>query len=227
MNIAIFGTGVVGQTLAKALSAKGDSVTIGTRDPAASKTRQEKGYHGESFSGFHAANPRVSVATFADAAKSADIILNCTNGGGTLAALELAGASNLGDKLLLDISNPLDFSKGMPPTLSISNHDSLGEQVQRAYPNLQVVKTLNTMSCDVMIDPSKLKGDHVVFVGGNASAAKDRTKSFLTEKFGWKSGNIIDLGDISTSRGTEQYLPLWIRLFGVLQTGSFNINIVR
>jgi 8-hydroxy-5-deazaflavin:NADPH oxidoreductase len=227
MNIAIFGTGVVGQTMAKALAAKGHKVSMGTRDPAASKTREEKGHYGESFASFHKQNPNVPVVTYAEAAAFGEVILNCTNGMGTLAALDLAGEATLADKVLLDIANPLDFSKGMPPTLFVCNDDSLGEQIQRRFPKLKVVKTLNTMNCEVMVDPARIKADHNVFVSGNDEAAKARTKSFLTEWFGWKPSNILDLGDITTARGTEQLLPIWIRLWGALKTGDFNFQIAR
>jgi 8-hydroxy-5-deazaflavin:NADPH oxidoreductase len=227
MNIAIFGTGVVGQTMAKALTAKGHNVSIGTRDPAASKTREDKGHYGDSFASFHQKHPAIPVLTYADAADFGDVIVNCTSGMGTLSALDLAGEAKLADKLLLDIANPLDFSKGMPPTLFVCNDDSLGEQIQRKFPKLKVVKTLNTMNCEVMVDPARIKADHTVFVSGNDDAAKARTKTFLSEWFGWKTANIIDLGDITTARGTEQLLPIWIRLWGALKTGDFNFQIAR
>ncbi|MBA2664455.1 MAG: hypothetical protein H0U74_19365 [Bradymonadaceae bacterium] len=130
----------------------------------------------------------------------------------------------MGTKILVDIANPLDFSKGFPPTLSISNNDSLGELVQRTYPALRVVKTLNTMSADIMIAPDRLPGEHVVFVSGNDAGAKASVGELLMT-FGWKS--IIDLGDITTARGTESFLPLWVRMWKVLGTGDFNIQIVK
>jgi 8-hydroxy-5-deazaflavin:NADPH oxidoreductase len=127
--------------------------------------------------------------------------------------------------VLVDIANPLDFSKGMPPTLFVSNDDSLGERIQRAFPELKVVKALNTMSCTVMVNPALLPGEHATFVSGNDAGAKAQVKQILTEGFGWKQ--VVDLGDITTARGTESFLPLWIRMWGVLGTVDFNIQIVK
>jgi 8-hydroxy-5-deazaflavin:NADPH oxidoreductase len=127
--------------------------------------------------------------------------------------------------VLVDIANPLDFSKGMPPTLFVSNDDSLGERIQRAFPELKVVKALNTMSCTVMVNPALLPGEHATFVSGNDAGAKAQVKQILTEGFGWKQ--VVDLGDITTARGTESFLPLWIRLWGALRTADFNVQIVK
>ena len=139
--------------------------------------------------------------------------------------LELAGEDNLNGKILIDISNPLDFSKGMPPTLSVSNTDSLGEQIQRRFPKVKVVKTLNTMNAFLMVDPSQLaEADHSVFVSGDDVGAKDKVIELL-QSFGWS--DIIDLGDISTARGAEMILPMWLRLLGALQTPILNFKIVR
>jgi predicted dinucleotide-binding enzyme len=126
---------------------------------------------------------------------------------------------------LLDIANTLDFSKGMPPMLSVCNDDSLGEQIQRTFPQLKVIKTLNTMNCKLMVDPSLVNGDHDIFVSGNDLAAKEKVKSILADWFGWKS--IIDLGDISAARGMEMLLPIWIRLMGIFKTPNFNFKIAR
>ena len=126
----------------------------------------------------------------------------------------------------MDVANPLDFSKGMPPSLWVCNTDSLGEQIQRAFPDSLVVKTLNTMNCEIMVDPARVPGDHTVFVSGNDQGAKTQVKQLLGT-FGWGDGQIIDLGDITTSRGPEMYLPLWLELCGALGSGAFNINVVR
>jgi 8-hydroxy-5-deazaflavin:NADPH oxidoreductase len=228
MKLAIFGTGIVGQTFAEALAKKGHTVVIGTRDPAVSKTRADKPFYGEPFSVWYAQHRDIAVATYAEAAAQSEIIFNCTNGAGSLPALEAVGAEALGNKLLIDVTNPLDFSKGMPPSLFVSNTDSLAEQIQRAYPKLRVVKTLNTMNCGLMVNPRSLKdGNHTAFVSGNDAAAKAQVKGYLTEWFGWKGEQVIDLGDITTARGTEQLLPIWLRLFGALNTGNFNFAIVK
>jgi 8-hydroxy-5-deazaflavin:NADPH oxidoreductase len=145
---------------------------------------------------------------------------------GSIEALKMAGEANLNDKILIDISNPLDFSKGMPPTLTVCNTDSLAEQIQATFPQLKVVKTLNTLTADLMVNPAKVaNGDHDIFVSGNDAQAKATITEFLKREFGWK--NVIDLGDISTARGTEMLLPVWLRLYGALQTPYFNFKIVR
>jgi predicted dinucleotide-binding enzyme len=227
MNIAVFGTGVVGQVIAQALTEKKHKVVLGTRDPAASKERKTQEGWGTPFGVWHAAHAGIPVATYAEAAATGEIVVNCTSGAGSLAALALAGEAALGEKILIDIANPLDFSKGMPPTLLVCNDDSLGEQIQRAHPRLKVVKTLNTMNAELMVNPGRLAGEHDVFVSGNDETAKARVKSLLSEAFGWPARNILDLGDITTARGTEQILPLWLRLYGSLKTADFNFHVVR
>ena len=114
----------------------------------------------------------------------------------------------------------------MPPTLSVCNDSSLAEQIQAAFPELKVVKSLNTMTAPLMVNPSLLSGDHNAFVGGNDVGAKALVVTIL-EAFGWKRENIIDLGDITSARGLEMYLPLWLRLYGGFQTPMLNIRIVR
>ena len=164
-------------------------------------------------------------ATFAEAAAHGEFLLNCTVGMASLEALRAADEKNLNGKILIDISNPLDFSKGMPPTLTVCNTDSLGEQIQRAFPQVKVVKTLNTTNASVMVNPSSVPGDHDLFLSGNDEGAKAQVKKFLTT-LGWKDSNIIDLGDIATARGTEQLLPIWVRLLLKLQTPTFNFHVV-
>src|SRR5690606_25130100 len=148
--------------------------------------------------------------TFADAAAFGALLFNCTAGRGSLAALEAAGADNLNGKILIDVSNPLDFSQGMPPSLPGRSTASLAEQIQRAFPGLRVVKTLNTVPAAIMVDPSRIPGDHDLFVSGNDPDARAQVTRLLKEAFGWKT--VIDLGDLSTARGTEMLLPLWVRL---------------
>jgi 8-hydroxy-5-deazaflavin:NADPH oxidoreductase len=140
--------------------------------------------------------------------------------------LTAAGADNLAGKVLVDIANPLDLSKGMPPTLAVCNDDSLGERIQAAFPEAWVVKTLNTMNCQVMVDPARVPGEHAVFLSGDDDSAKREVTDLLGD-FGWPEERIIDLGGISTARGTEMYLPLWLSLYGQLQTGDFNIGVMR
>jgi hypothetical protein len=226
MKIGVLGTGVVGQTIAGKLSELGHDVLVGTRDVARTLAQTEPHPYGfPAFSVWQKDHPRVRLGTFAEAATHAELLINAVNGAGTLPALHQAGTSNLSGKILIDISNPLDFSKGMPPTLSVCNTDSLGEQIQSAFPQAKVVKTLNTITASLMVNPLQLAdGEHHLFVGGNDAAAKAQAAAWLTAWFGWK--RIIDLGDITTARGTEMYLPLWLRLMGVMGTPVFNIRVV-
>ncbi len=218
MKTGVFGTGVVGQTIAEKFAELGHSVQIGTRDVERTAT--------SAFSEWQSAHPEIELATFSDVARQAEIIVNATSGMGSLDAMQLAGSENLNGKILIDISNPLDFSKGMPPTLSVCNDSSLGEQIQAAFPEVKVVKSLNTMTAALMVNPGLLPGDHDVFVAGNDEIAKAKVIEIL-ESFGWKRGNIIDLGDITASRGLEMYLPLWLRLYGGFNTPMLNIKVVR
>jgi predicted dinucleotide-binding enzyme len=214
MKVGIFGSGMVGQTIGSRVAELGHAVMMGTRNPA--KLQEWLGKVG--------GNAR--VGSLAEAAAHGEILFNATNGNGSLEALALAGEANLNGKILVDISNPLDFSHGMPPLLFVSNSDSLGEQIQRAYPQVKVIKTLNTVTASLMVNPRQLAdGDHHIFVSGNDVDAKLYVVDLLKTWFGWK--NVLDLGDITTARGTEMYLPIWLRMWGALGTGLFNIKIVK
>ncbi len=226
MKIGVLGTGVVGQTIAEKLTQLNHQVMIGTRDVKNLLAKTDPDNFGRpAFSEWHKNNSNVEIGTFSEAAASGELIVNATNGMGTMPALELAGKQNLANKVMLDISNPLDFSKGMPPSLFISNTDSLAEQIQRTYPEAKVVKSLNTVTAMVMVNPSIVPGDHSIFINGNDADAKADVKKLLVS-FGWQEKNIIDIGDITASRGIEQILPLWVRLMGILKTPLFNYNIV-
>jgi predicted dinucleotide-binding enzyme len=226
MRIAVLGTGMVGQAVAARLADLAHDVTLGTRDPEASLARTEPDPMGTPGVGAWAAlHPAVTLATFADAAADAELVVNATNGGASLAVLELAGADNLAGKVLLDLANPLDFSRGMPPTLFVKDTDSLGEQIQRAFPQTRVVKSLNTLNAHLMVEPKLLAdGDHTVFVSGDDAVAKQTVTDLLTSL---GHTDVIDLGDITTARGTEMLLPIWVRLMGTLGSPAFNFKIVR
>jgi predicted dinucleotide-binding enzyme len=199
---------------------------LGTRDPE--KLDDKRGF-GDALADWLAkAGKNAKVATFADAAQHGQVVINATAGTATLKALESAGKANLKGKILIDVANPLDFSKGMPPTLTVCNTDSLGEQVQRAFPEAKVVKTLNTVNANMMVAPGTVgNGDHVIFVCGDDAEAKAQVARYLHDWFGWKEESVIDLGGIEAARGTEMLLPLWVRLMGVLGTPMFNFRIVR
>jgi predicted dinucleotide-binding enzyme len=227
MRIAVLGTGVVGRTLAARLDELGHEAVIGTRDPAVTSARTGPGGFGaQPYPQWQAEHPQVRLMTFADAAALADLVINATSGATAMAALVAAGEAALAGKVLIDVANPLDFSRGMPPTLDPVNTDSLGEQIQRAFPAARVVKALNTMNCQVMVDPGRVPGEHNVFLCGNDDAAK-RAAAELIASFGWPVRAVIDLGDISAARGTEMLLPLWLRLMGSFGHADFNFHIAR
>jgi predicted dinucleotide-binding enzyme len=168
---------------------------------------------------------RSSEGTFAEAAAHGEIVFNCTSGMASLEALNAAGAKNLEGKTLVDVSNPLDFSKGMPPTFTVCNTDSLGEQIQRAFPTAHVVKSLNTVTAAVMAEPSIIPGVHDMFVSGNDAKAKAQVINLLKTGLGWKE--VIDLGDISGARAQEMLVALWARLYMKFQSPNVNVRVAR
>jgi 8-hydroxy-5-deazaflavin:NADPH oxidoreductase len=198
MRIGVLGTGAVGTTLAGKLRELGHDVQIGSRD----------GSKGD--------------GTFSEAAAHGELLLNCTAGVASLAALEQAGEDNLRGKVLVDVANPLDFSGGFPPRLSVCNDDSLAEQIQRRFPEARVVKALNTVGAPVMVEPGVVPGDHTLFVAGEDEAAKEQVVGLL-ERMGWSRERVLDLGGIVASRGLEMYLPLWLALFS--RHGSPLVNV--
>lgn len=225
MKIGILGTGIVGRTLGVKLLETGNNVIYGTRDLAKTLARSEPDTYGNPpFGEWQKQHPKAALGTFQEAASYGELVINATSGVASLQVLVLAGNENLQGKILIDVANPLDFSQGFPPSLAVCNTDSLGEQIQKALPETRVVKTLNTMNCAVMVNPDLVSGDHSVFVSGNDPEAKAGVRKHLVDWFGWKPANIIDLGDISTARGTEMLLPIWLRLYGVIQ-GPFNFHI--
>ena len=227
MKIAVLGTGMVGRAIAAKLVALGHDVVVGTRDVDATLARTEPDAMGSPpYADWQKENAQVRLVPLAEAGVHGGLIVNATSGQGSQAALEGAGAANLAGKVILDIANPLDFSQGMPPTLSVANTDSLAEQLQAAFPDAHVVKALNTMNAYVMVDPARLSGSHNVFLAGDDAAAKATVKELL-QAFGWTDEAIVDLGGIRAARGMEMFLPLWLSLYGALGTGDFNIGIVR
>ncbi|WP_042412796.1 NADPH-dependent F420 reductase [Streptacidiphilus anmyonensis] len=213
MKIAVLGTGEVGRTLATRLAGLDHEVTMGSRtaDNTAAKEWAE-------------ANA-AAHGTFADAAAGADLVVNATGGLVSLAALTAAGAENLRGKVVVDVSNPLDFSEGFPPKIVTPDGVSAAEQLQRAFPEARVVKTLNTMNNAVMVDPSRVPGHHNVFLSGDDAEAKAEVSALL-QSFGWADDQILDLGDLTSARSVEQLVGLWVRLYGLLGTGDFNFAVV-
>jgi 8-hydroxy-5-deazaflavin:NADPH oxidoreductase len=215
MRYGVLGTGTVGQTVGGKLADLGNEVKMGSREAG----------NENAVSWAEGAGDGASEGTFSDAAAFGEVIVNATAGTASLAALEAAGKDNLAGKVLIDIANPLDSSAGMPPILAVCNDDSLGERIQRAHPEARVVKTLNTVNAGVMVEPSIVPGSHTVFVCGNDGDAKRQVMTLL-ESFGWPGADIMDLGDISTARGVEMYLPLWLRLWNATGTGRLNVKVV-
>lgn len=212
---------MVGQIVGGKLAELGHDVMLGTRTPSELDTPKRGGSTLREWQGATNAN----IGTFEDTAKHGEVLVNATNGGASLEALHMAGEANLDGKVLIDVANPLDFSKGFPPTLAIKDTDSLAETIQRAFPNVKVVKTLNTMNASVMVNPKSVaEGRHTVFVSGNDAAAK-ATVTTLLRAFGWT--DVLDLGGLETARGTEMLLPIWLRTMGALGHANFNFHVAR
>lgn len=217
MKIAVFGTGTVGDTIGSRLIELGHQVMMGSRSASNEKAAAFVAKH----------KTHAHAGNYADAANFGELIFNCTKGDGSIEALKAAGEA-LQNKIIVDVSNPLDFGKGMPPSLipALSNTNSLGEEIQKTFPTAHVVKTLNTMWCGIMVNPNMIGGgNHTNFICGNDANAKAKVKALLME-FGWKNENILDLGDITNARGTESVLPIWLRVWGATQNGAFNFKVV-
>jgi len=209
MQIAILGTSAVGPALAKAFTAAGHDVTIGTRDPVQTRAREQW------------AGVDLPLAAYRDL--DADVFINATSGSGSLAALEAVGDA-LNGKVVIDTSNPLDHSQGFPPSLFVSNTDSLAEQLQRALPKVRLVKMFNTMANEVMVNPRGLSEDSTIFVAGNDPGAR-QTAAALAADLGW--ADVFDLGDLTGARALEMFIPLWVRMYVHLGRPNFNIKVVR
>jgi predicted dinucleotide-binding enzyme len=209
MQIAIVGSGVVARFFGQAFLAVGHEVALGTRDPDQTRAREEW------------ADVDLPLVAYADL--QGDVFVNATRGDGSLPALQAVGAA-LDGKVLIDASNPLDTSKGFPPSLFVANTDSLAEQLQQALPQVRLVKMFNTMAHEVMVDPAALPQESTVFLAGNDEAAR-RTAADLARELGWT--DVMDLGDLTAARGLEMYIPLWLRLYGAVGQPLFNIKVVR
>lgn len=219
MKIAVLGTGGVGKAFAKKLIELGHLVRMGTRNKEKTTLL---------LADFLKETSALQIKTFADAASEADIVINVSKGEFSVDIFSSIPTNVLNQKIIIDISNPLDFSKGMPPSLfpQWSNTNSLGEEIQKIHPNSFVVKTLNTMWNGLMLKPNLInEGNHVNYICGNSPQAKTKVIQLLNE-FGWRNENILDLGDITASRATEATLPIWLRVYGAKKSGSFNFNIV-
>ncbi len=214
MRIGILGSGRVGQALGSKLAEAGHEVMVGSREPGKLNDWKAK------------AGGNARTGSLAEAAAFGEILFSALPGSAVLSALALAGEANLNGKILIDVSNSLNRSEGAPTTMSVVNTDSLAEQIQRTYPQVKVVKTLNTVGAAVMVNPRQLAdGDHDLFISGNDAEVKAEVTQLLTAGLGWR--HVTDLGDITTARGAEMYMMLWIRLLSAFKTPLFNIKIVR
>ena len=212
MKIAVLGTGVAGRTLALGFQRLGHEVVIGTRDPATTRAREDWTLD-------------IALQPYDEVAVDADMVVNVTNGRGSLSALGMVGAETLAGKVILDVANPLDFSSGFPPTLTVKDTDSLAEQIARAFPEARVVKALNTVTAAVMVDPSRVgDGSTTMFLAGDDASARSAVRELLGE-LGWQ--DVVEFEELSAARGMEMWLPFWVRLMGRLGTADFNLKIVR
>jgi 8-hydroxy-5-deazaflavin:NADPH oxidoreductase len=225
MKIGIIGGGSVGQTIGGKLAANGHDVRLGIRNVTPEELARERQMAKPL--GAWAAETGVTVVTIGEAAEYGDIIFNATQGAGAIEALTLAGAAALGSKVLVDISNPLDFSHGMPPAIlpAYAGATSLGEEIQKAFPKVRVVKAFNTIAAALMVNPGAISGDHDLLIAGEDGRAKAEVEHLAKREFGWKS--VVDLGGIKSARGTEHLLPLWVILWGVTGTPMFNVKVVQ
>jgi 8-hydroxy-5-deazaflavin:NADPH oxidoreductase len=220
MNIGVLGTGVVGETIATALAEKGHNVRMGSRS-----ANNEKAAAWVKKSNNHA-----TQGDFNDAAAFGEIVFVCLNGAHALDAVRSIDADSINGKIVIDVTNPLDFSKGMPPGLieGLNNSTSLGEEIQNTLPGAKVVKTFNTVTASVMVNPKLINnGDHTLFVCSNDADAKNKVKHFLVDTFGWKAENLLDLGRIESARGTEAYVPFWVMMMQATGSPMFNIKVVK
>ena len=208
----MLGTGPVGRTLAPAFARLGYDVVVGTRDPETTRARGDW-------------PDDLPLAPYGEVADGADLVVNATNGRASLAALEAVGEEHLTGRVVLDVANPLDFSSGFPPTLSVKDDDSLAEQIQRAHPEARVVKSLNTVTAAVMVDPMRVgEGQTTMFVAAEDPEARATVISLL-RALGWR--DVVEFEELSAARGMEMWLPLWVRLMSRLGTAEFNIKVVR
>jgi predicted dinucleotide-binding enzyme len=220
MKVGVLGTGVVGEAIASALVARDNFVMMGSR-----KANNEK-----SAAWVKKNSKYASAGTFNEAASFADIIFICLSGEYTLDVVKDLNDQNLRNKIIVDITNPLDFTRGMPPRIleNLGNSTSLGEEIQNLLPDSYVVKTLNTVNYKLMVDARLINnGDHNLFVCGNNLDAKNKVMHLLVDSFHWKADRLIDLGGIEMSRCVEAIVPFWVAVYQKLGTPLFNFKIVQ
>jgi predicted dinucleotide-binding enzyme len=216
---------MAGRAHAARLSEIGIDVIVGTTDleKTMSATKQDA-MGNPPFSAWYREHAQITVERLSNAARHGEVVINAQSGAASVSVLR-GIANDLEDKILIDISNPLDFSFGFPPRLSVCNDTSLGEEIQKALPRVKVVKTLNTMTEALQVNAAAAGGgDHTNFICGNDPEARALVAALIRDWYGWTDS--IDLGDITNARGTEMFIALWVRLLGPLRTPMFNVKIV-
>ena len=216
MKIAVLGTGMVGQAIGSKLVELGHDVAMGSRSADNPKAVE------------WAQSTDGSAATFNDACIDAELIFNCTNGEHSIDAIGMINKEIRDGKVLIDVANELAFENGKLESLA-SASNSLGKKIQDVYPELKVVKSLNTLNAYLMVQPSLVPGNHNIFLSGNDAQAKELVSDLFTS-FGWKPESIIDLGGIDTAVGPEMYMGFWVTLYTsgkFAENGMFNVNIVQ
>jgi len=214
MKIGILGSGPVGRSLGKGFASNGHDVRLGSRTPGKQEVQDW----------LKTTKGKVSAGTFSEAAAHGEIVVLCLLGEATENAIKLAGMRNFDGKLVIDATNPLDFSSGMPPSLFVGTTDSLGERVQRMLPNAKVVKCFNTVNNQTMTNPKMKEGLPDMIICGNDEGAKRQVAGLLKE-FGW--GQPIDIGAIDGARWLEAYTALWVRLAMKLGNWTVAARILR
>lgn len=214
MKIGILGSGDVGRSLGSGFAKKGYEVTIGTRDPKKAELRKW----------LQANDGHASVGTFAEAAARGDIVILATHGEATESVLDQVGSKPFDGKIVIDATNPLDFSQGMPPGMFVGTTDSLGERVQRKLPKAKVVKCFNSVNHGMMTNPQMREGIPDMLICGNDKAAKRQVAKLLKE-FGW--GDPIDVGGIDGARWLEAWVALWVRVANELGSWNVALKILR
>ncbi len=220
MKVGVLGTGSVGEAIGTALIKKGHRVMLGSRSANNEKAKAWVEKVGENG----------AQGTFDEAAAFGDLFFVCLHGEHALPVVRKLSEENVRNKIVIDLTNPLDFSKGMPPQIieGLGNSTSLGEEIQKLLPNSFVVKTLNTINYKLMVDARIVNnGDHHIFMSGNSADAKNKVKDFLVDNFHWRADRLVDLGGIETARTVEEIVPFWVSIWQKMGTPLFNFKIVH
>jgi 8-hydroxy-5-deazaflavin:NADPH oxidoreductase len=200
-RVGVLGSGDVGRRLASGFRSRGHDVMIGSRHPGKPELHEWLSGDGTG----------IAAGTFAEAAAHGELIVLAVLGSAAEEAIADAGPKNFGGKVVIDATNPLDFSGGFPPKLSVTGADSLGERVQRALPDAKVVKAFNTIGNPYFVDPSFSEGQPTMLIAGDDEGAKHTVRDVLAD-FGWS--DVVDIGGIEGSRELEAICIVWVKIGG-------------